>query len=159
MTQTDMNMAIFIGLAFGVVFLFFYILSREKTIEKKFSLIGGALENINQEIYKLQKHQKDNSLNIDSMVATKVEKILNDFIEQIKQTEYKNSKEIELLYEKILQLETTLKAIAIPNINPMMDKKSDKKKIKELFEIGYSIEEIAKEVGLPAGEVQLLLKF
>ncbi len=159
MTQTDMNMAIFIGLAFGIVFLFFYILSREKTIEKKFSLIGGALENINQEIYKLQKHQKDNSLNIDSMVATKVEKILNDFIEQIKQTEYKNSKEIELLYEKILQLETNLKAIAIPNINPMMDKKSDKEKIKELFEIGYSIEEIAKEVGLPAGEVQLLLKF
>jgi len=159
MTQTDMNMAIFIGLAFGIVFLFFYILSREKTIEKKFSLIGGALENINQEIYKLQKHQKDNSLNIDSMVATKVEKILNDFIEQIKQTEYKNSKEIELLYEKILQLETNLKAIAIPNINPMMNKKSDKEKIKELFEIGYSIEEIAKEVGLPAGEVQLLLKF
>jgi len=151
--------AIFIGLSLAIVFLFFYIFTRDKEIEKKFNLISAALENINQEIYKLQKQQKNNSLqNIEHLIAEQLDGILENLVDSIKESQIKNQKEIELLFDKIEKIETNVKTMSLPNLEHT-NKKNNKEKIKELFEIGYSIEEISKEVGLPAGEVQLLLKF
>jgi len=154
------TIAIFIGLSLAVVFLFFYMFARDKEIDKKFHLISSALEDINQEIYKLQKHQKDNSLqNIENIIAEQLDGILENLVQTLEQSQYKNQEEIQMLFDKILKLETNIKTMSLPNLDVTMNKKDNKEKIKELFEIGYSIEEIAKEVGLPAGEVQLLLKF
>jgi len=154
------TIAIFIGLSLAVVFLFFYMFARDKEIDRKFHLISSALEDINQEIYKLQKHQKDNSLqNIENMIAEQLEGILENLVKTFEQSQYKNQEEIQMLFDKISKLETNIKTISLPNLDVNLNKKDNKEKIKELFEIGYSIEEIAKEVGLPAGEVQLLLKF
>jgi len=154
------TIAIFIGLSLAIVFLFFYMFARDKEIEKKFHLISAALENINQEIYKLQKQQKDNSLqNIEHLIAEQLDGVLENLVETIKESQYKNQKEIEMLFDKIAKIETNVKTMALPSLNPTINKKDNKEKIKELYEIGYSIEEIAKETGLPAGEVQLLLKF
>lgn len=154
------TIAIFIGLSLAVVFLFFYMFARDKEIDKKFHLISSALEDINQEIYKLQKHQKDNSLqNIENIIAEQLDGILENLVQTLEQSQYKNQEEIQMLFDKISKLETNIKTMSLPNLDVTMNKKDNKEKIKELFEIGYSIEEIAKEVGLPAGEVQLLLKF
>jgi len=154
------TIAIFIGLSLAVVFLFFYMFARDKEIDKKFHLISSALEDINQEIYKLQKHQKDNSLqNIENIIAEQLDGILENLVQTLEQSQYKNQEEIQMLFDKILKLETNIKTMSLPNLDVTMNKKDNKEKIKELFEIGYSIEEISKEVGLPAGEVQLLLKF
>jgi len=154
------TIAIFIGLSLAVVFLFFYMFARDKEIDKKFHLISSALEDINQEIYKLQKHQKDNSLqNIENIIAEQLDGILENLVQTLEQSQYKNQEEIQMLFDKISKLETNIKTMSLPNLDVTMNKKDNKEKIKELFEIGYSIEEISKEVGLPAGEVQLLLKF
>jgi len=156
----SMVIAIFLGLSLAVVFLFFYMFARDKAIDKKFHLISAALENINQEIYKLQKHQKDNSLqNMESLIAEQLDSVLENLVDTIKQSQYKNQKEIEMLYDKISHLESNVKTMSLPNLNPVTDNKNNQEKVKELFEIGYSIEDIAKELGIPAGEVQLLLKF
>jgi len=156
----SMTIAIFLGLSLAVVFLFFYMFARDKAIDKKFHLISAALENINQEIYKLQKHQKDNSLqNIEHLISDQLDGVLENLVETIKQSQYKNQKEIEMLYDKISHLESNVKTMSLPNLTPAKDSKDDQTKIKELYEIGYSIEDIAKELGMPAGEVQLLLKF
>jgi SMC interacting uncharacterized protein involved in chromosome segregation len=156
----SITIAIFIGLSLAVVFLFFYMFARDKEIDKKFHMISSALENINQEIYKLQKHQKDNSLqNIETMIAEQLDSVLENLISTVKQSQYKSQEEIEMLFDKISKLESNIKTISLPNLDPVSNKKDNKEKIKELFEIGYSIEEIAKEVDLPAGEVQLLLRF
>ena len=154
------TIAIFIGLSLAVVFLFFYMFARDKEIDRKFHLISSALEDINQEIYKLQKHQKDNSLqNIETMISEQLDSVLENLINTVKQSQYKNQEEIEMLFDKISKIESNIKTISLPSLENVVDKKDNKEKIKELFEIGYSVEEIAKEVGLPAGEVQLLLKF
>jgi len=152
----NITIAIFIGLSLAVVFLFFYMFARDKEIDKKFHLISAALDNINQEIYKIQKQQKDNSL---QNVEVLIEEQLHQLLDTMKQNQYHNQKEIEMLFDKISQLETNVKTISLPNLNSLENKKDNRSKIKELFEMGYSIEEISKEVGLPAGEVQLLLKF
>jgi predicted transcriptional regulator len=156
----SITIAIFLGLSLAVVFLFFYMFARDKAIDKKFHLISAALENINQEIYKIQKQQKDNSLqNIENLIADQLDGVIENLIETIKQSQYKNQKEIEMLFDKISKLESNVKTMSLPNLDPIANKKDNKEKAKELFEIGYSIEEIAKELGMPAGEVQLLIKF
>jgi uncharacterized membrane protein YgaE (UPF0421/DUF939 family) len=154
------TIAIFIGLSIAVVFLFFYMFARDKEIDRKFHLISSALEDINQEIYKLQKHQKDNSLqNVEHMIAEQLEGVLENLVKTVEQSQYKNQQEIQMLFDKISKIESNIKTMSLPNLDPIANKKDNKEKVKELFEIGYSVEEIAKEVGLPAGEVQLLLKF
>jgi len=154
----NITIAIFIGLSLAIVFLFFYMFARDKAIDKKFMLISAALDNINQEIYKIQKHQKDNSLkDIESIVINQIEISLEELIQSIKETQFNNKKEIEMLYDKISQLESNVKHLSLPNLE--VEEKPQKDKIRELYEIGYSIEEISKEVGIPPGEIQLMLKF
>ena len=149
----SITIAIFIGLSIAIVFLFFYMFARDKEVDKKFHLISVALDNINQEIYKIQKQQKDNSLqNVEMMI----EEQLHQLLDTMKQNQYNNKKEIELLFDKISQIESNVKTISLPNLD-VINKKDNRAKIKELREIGYSIEEISKEVGLTAGEVNFYL--
>ena len=148
-----------IGISLAIVFLFIYIFLRDKEIDRKFRFISAALDNINEEIYILQKNNSSN--NIKSLIAEQLE-VVTDLILTIKNSELKDRKDIEKLFDKISMLESNIKVMSLSNIKTSsggISKKDDIEKIKELFEIGYSIEEIAKEVGLPAGEVQLLLKF
>jgi hypothetical protein len=129
---------------------------RDKTIDKKFMLISVSLENINQEIYKLQKAQKDNSLkNVEDIISSELNMILENLLQSIRESQSINKREIDILYNKILKLENNIKQIALPNIAMQ---KEPKERIRELYDIGYSIEDIAKEVGIPAGEVKLILK-
>jgi predicted RNase H-like nuclease (RuvC/YqgF family) len=121
-------------------------------------LISAALDNINQEIYKIQKHQKDNSIkDIESIVINQIEMSIEELIQSIKESQINNKKEIEMLYDKIAKIEYNVKHLALPNLE--VEEKPQKNKIRELYEIGYSIEEISKEVGIPPGEIKLMLKF
>ena len=76
----SVTIAIFIGLSLTIIFLFLYIFARDKEIDKKFKMISVSLENINQEIYKLQQSQKDMKLNIDSQISEKLDSILESFV-------------------------------------------------------------------------------
>jgi len=154
----------FIALAFGIIFLFFYIFMRDKNIEKKFQRIGAALEEMNREIYNLQKtnreHSKNLELEIDRIISNKIDDVGESLLKILKDFKYQSSEEIKSLYDKVEKIENRVKETALPNIDDLrLEKKDDKERVKELFEIGYSIEEIAKELELTAGEVQLLLKF
>ena len=154
------TISIFLGLSLAVVFLFFYIFTRDREIEKKFNLISAALEDINQDLYKLKKHQKDHSLqNMENMIAEQLDSVLENLVDTIKQSQYTSQKEIELLFEKIEKIESNVRTMSLPNLEALDHKKDNNTKVKELFEMGFSIEEIAKETGVPAGEVQLILKF
>jgi len=155
-----LTIALFIGISFAILFLFIYIFLRDKEIDRRFRFISAALDNINEEIYILQKHQKDNSLNnIKGLIAEQLEEVLNELISTIKQTQLSNKKDIEILFEKVETLQSNIKGITFSNINTSsgISKKDDIEKIRELYEIGYSIEEISKEIGMSAGEVKLFL--
>ena len=152
----SINILLFIVLTCAIVFLFLYMFMRDKTIDKKFMLISTALEDINNEIYKLQKQQKANSLDVEKIVSERLDEILNSLIETIKENQYKNQKEIEILYNKIIKIEKDVKNFALPlhSINPKDDKKDE---IKALYEIGWSVEDIAKQLNMNVGEVSFIL--
>ena len=159
----SITIAIFIGFAFAIIFLFFYIFASSKSIDRKFQRIGMALEEMNEEIYQLEKQQKRISqnleLDVEKIISNQMNDILENLIKIIKESQYKSEDEIKSLYKKIEKIESNIKLNTLPNFETISDKKDDKSKIKELFEIGYSVEEIAKEVNMPVGEVQFYLKF
>jgi predicted PurR-regulated permease PerM len=159
----NITIAIFIGLAFAIMFLFFYIFVSSKNIDRKFQRIGMALEEMNEEIYQLEQKQKklskDFEVNIEKIISEKMDDILENLINTIKDYQNKSENEIRSLYDKIEKIESSAKLNSLPNFETISPQKDNKSKIKELFEIGYSVEEIAKEVNMPVGEVQLYLKF
>jgi len=156
----NLTIAIFIGLSIAIAFLFFYMFERDKELDRKFHLISDALENINQEIFKIQNQQKKNSLqNMDLIISDKLNDIVQNLVKMINNNQTKNKDEISVLYDKIEKLEKDMKALSLPNFKTIDKKENDKERVKKLFDIGYSIEEISKETGIPIGEVHLLLKF
>jgi len=159
----SITIAIFIGLSFTVIFLFIYIFARDKAIDRKFQRIGIALEEMNQEMYQIQKTQKKISQNlkidVEQIISNQMDEILQNLINTIKESQYKSESEIQSLYEKISKLENSVKLNSLPNFETISDKTDEKEKIKELYEMGLSVESIAKEVDMPVGMVKLNLKF
>jgi len=155
--------AIFTGLSITILFIFFYIFLRDKQTDKKFQRMGMALEEMNEELYKIEKRQKNLSnelkLELENLTDNKVDEILNNMVALIKDSQQKSELEIQSLYSKIEKLENNIKINSLPNLEINNNEKNEKDKIKELYEIGYSFEEIAKELNIPVGNVKLYLQF
>jgi len=153
----SMTLMIFIGLSLAVMFLFFYMFLRDKEIEKKFHFINESLENINQEIYKIQKQQeKDNLAEVRKIIAEELNVVIEDVLRTMQEHQLQNKREIDMLVDRVLKIETNVKTMALPQFEP--PKKDNTEQIRELYEMGLSIEDIAKETGMNAGEVQFILK-
>jgi septal ring factor EnvC (AmiA/AmiB activator) len=147
------TLIMFIGLSGFMLFLFFYIINRDKITENKLAGLELSLEEINQEIYKLKKeikHLKENS-NLED-----IESIIEEVVNSIKKVEKKYFNKLNEIEEKINILESNnkKKIFDFSNVNSQ-----DEERIKMLYKNGYSIEEISRELRIPAGEIELVLKF
>jgi Na+/phosphate symporter len=149
----SLTLIIFVGLSLVIIFLFYYISLRDKALERKFSLIERTLESINQEIYRVS---QTNNAKIEQIVIDKISEMLENLITSIKDTQLKNRKDIDLIEQKIYKIETNLKSLVAPEIAPTSS--NDTTKIKHLRERGYSIEDISKQLRIPVGEVELMIK-
>jgi len=141
---------IFAGLSFFMFMLFLYVMRRDKIIEEKFNGFELALEEIHKEIYKLKKESNIKKLD-------KIEKIIESIVDDVRMIESKNVEIIEELKEEIKEVKSRIKKNNLPDIS--MINKSDEEKIINLYKNGYSIEEISRELRIPAGEVELIVKF
>ncbi|ACM92701.1 conserved hypothetical protein [Nautilia profundicola AmH] len=143
----------FLGLSGFILFLFFYMLKRDKNVDSKLAAMELALEDINQEVYKLKKelNNKDTQRMLEEM-----ESVIEKLVENIKKMEEKNIKYIKELENKLFSVEHSMKSkmVDFSNIN-----KTDEQRIINLYKNGYSIEEISRELRIPAGEVELVIKF
>ena len=54
----------FLGISGFILFLFFYMLRRDKIIDSKLEAIELALEDLNQEIFRIKKDIKNNETKI-----------------------------------------------------------------------------------------------
>ena len=153
--MNSLVIVIFIGLSFFMLFLFFYMLKREKIIENKFAAIELSIEELNKELYLLKKELK----NVDSVEAiSKIEKIIEEIVDDIKILEEKNKKFYEKIEEEISKIENNIKKSHLTTTLHSINK-HEESKILNLYKSGYSIEEISRELRIPAGEVELVLKF
>jgi len=149
------NILMFGGISFFVFLLFLFMLKREKIISQKFSAFEISLEGLNKEIYLIKKKLQ----NIQNL--PKIEKIegqIIDLIDNMEKIEEKNIEIINLVQERINDLYAKIKQNKISDISRDISK-NEEDKIVELYKNGYSIEEISKELRIPAGEIELIVKF
>ncbi len=154
MSNEELNLIIFVGLSIFMLFLFLFILKREKINEQKFAAFELSLEEAHKEIYLLKKEFKNNEI---TKKIQKIENIIESIVDDVRAIEGKNIELIETLKNQIQELSSEIKKSKIPQMNFV--NKTDEEKIKNLYKNGYSIEEISRELRIPAGEVELILKF
>jgi septal ring factor EnvC (AmiA/AmiB activator) len=147
------TLIMFIGLSGFILFLFFYIINRDKIIENKMAGLELGLEEINQEIFKLKKEVKTLKENNG---LDEVDSIIEEIVDSIKKVEKNYNEKLKELEDKINVLENNSKRkiFDFSNVNTQ-----DEERIKALYKSGYSIEEISRELRIPAGEIELVLKF
>ncbi len=154
MNNEELNLIIFAGLSLFIFFLFFFIIKREKINEQKFAAFELSLEEAHKEIFMLKKTLKNSEI---LQKIEKMERIIESIVDDVRAIEEKNVDIIESLKEQIRELYSEIKKSKMPEMNFV--NKSDEEKIKNLYKNGYSIEEISRELRIPAGEVELILKF
>ncbi len=154
MNNEELNLIIFGGLSVFILFLFLFIIKREKINEQKFAAYDMSLEEAHKEIFLLKKELKNNEL---GKKIQKIENIVESIVDDVRAMEEKNLELIESLKNRIQELYAEIKKNKMPQMNFL--NKSDEEKIKSLYQNGYSVEEISRELRIPAGEVELILKF
>jgi septal ring factor EnvC (AmiA/AmiB activator) len=147
------TLIMFVGLSGFMLFLFFYIINRDKITENKLAGLELSLEEINQEIFKLKKEVKNLKQNSN---LEEIEPIIEEIVDSIKKVEKKYLSKLNELEERmeILENSSKKKVFDFSNVNSQ-----DEERIKTLYKNGYSIEEISRELRIPAGEIELVLKF
>jgi len=148
------NLLMFGGLSVFMLFLFIFMLKREKIIEQKFSAIELTLEELHKEIYLLKKQNINESVQKE---IEKIENIIDSIVDDIRVIESKNIEIIESLKKQIQELYSEIKKNKLPEISTLS--KSDEEKIINMYKNGYSIEDISRALRIPAGEIELILKF
>jgi len=145
------TIVIFVGLSFFMFMLFLYVIKRDKVIEQKFNAFELSLEEIHKEIFKLKKESSLDKLE-------KIERIIESIVDDVRMIESRNLEIVEKLKEEIKEVKSKIKKNNLPDISNIISK-NDEEKIIALYKNGYSVEEISRELRIPAGEVELILKF
>ena len=145
---------IFAGLSFFMFMLFLYVIKRDKIIEQKFAAFELSLEEIHKELY----HLKKNLNNTPDEKLEKIERIIESIVDDIRVIEKKNIEIINGIKEEVEEIKLKIRKNSVPDISNMINK-NDEEKIVSLYKNGYSIEDISRELRIPAGEVELILKF
>ena len=148
------TLIIFAGLSFFMFMLFLYVIKRDRTIDQKFAAFELSLEEIHKEIYHLKKHINDTP----DEKLDKIERIVESIVDDVRVIEKKNLEIINSLKEEIEELKLKIRKNSMPEISNMINK-NDEERIVSLYKNGYSVEEISRELRIPAGEVELILKF
>lgn len=151
----SIELIMFIGLSGFLLFLFFYIIRRDKIIDSKLLALEDMIEEINQELFKLKKQQNSKE---STKLLIGMEKTIEKLVDDIKKIEEKNTYYIKNLEERIEKISSK---VSLKNKTPLeLDiNKIDEQRIINLYKQGYSIEDISKELMIPAGEVELVIKF
>ncbi len=151
------------AMAFVFLILLIYIYTKDGETSRKFFLYEKAIEDLNKKVYDLEKElkQKESGIDkqeikeyIDENIEESLQKI-TQFVVSFKNEEEKYLSEIEdNMEEKLTILEDKIK-----NFTVMPDSySSNEKKIVSLYNKGLNVSEIARNLRIGIGEVELVLK-
>jgi thiamine biosynthesis lipoprotein ApbE len=131
------------------------MIKRDKIYEQKFAAMELSLEELNKEIFDLKKELKKNN---PLKTIEKIEEIVETMVDDIRIMEEKNKEFYDSVEEKIAYLQQQIKKSNIQNTMSSLNR-HEEEKILSLYKRGYSVEEISRELRIPAGEIELILKF
>ncbi|WP_104696957.1 MULTISPECIES: DUF6115 domain-containing protein [unclassified Helicobacter] len=133
-----------------LVFLSFFFIKEMGKINRRIRLLEDAIEQARKEIHQFQKTMKEKeafhqSVNMEG---------LNGFYKEIKEVREMVKSDRGYFEEKIIKLENRVKDFGhLGGSNDI-----DEKRIIALFQEGWSIDSIAKELRIGRGEVEFTLK-
>ncbi|MCV6608812.1 MAG: hypothetical protein OIF32_11400 [Campylobacterales bacterium] len=139
-----------------LIVLFFYVISRDKQTQKQLKLYERSIENINKNIFKLEK-KMEQSINREQLHNT-----LDIELDEIKEPIYRSLKELKSAIEASkATVETRVEGLeekAKEYMSIPMSASLDEGRVVSLFKSGYSAEEIAREIRANVSEVTFVLK-
>ncbi|RAX53907.1 hypothetical protein CCY99_05450 [Helicobacter sp. 16-1353] len=137
---------------FVLILIFFYIKDGES--QRRLSRYEKSLDDLNKEIYKIQKFLKNNEL--ENGYSEKFQKNLKeDFRNSINDIYAIIEKDREYVDNKLAIIEDKIKEF---NYFPSSSSNVDDRKIIAMFKDGWSVESIAKELMITKSEVEFTLK-
>lgn len=132
---------------FVLIFIFFYI--KDSDAQRRLARYEKSLDDLNKDIYKLQKLIKNISSNDNAELKMDFRKSLDDIYAIIE-------KDREYVDNKLTILEDRLKENSFyPNSS---SSNIDDRRIITMFKDGWSIENIARELMITKSEVEFTLK-
>ena len=151
------------GIGFVLVCVLAYMIVKDKDISKRISRFESAIETIAKEIYKIQKTQQkleSAQANQEFLASESGEsKATSDKLIALNKKLIEFDKDIDLLRshydEKIMSLENRLREYGAFSSS---GGDIDEKKIIDMFQNGFSVDSIAKELRIGRGEVEFTLK-
>ena len=107
------ELIMFIGLSGFLLFLFLYMIKRDKAIDSKLLALESMVEEINQELFKLKKSQSNEG---SKKLLIEMEKTIEKLVDNIKKIEEKNIYYVKKLEEKI---ESINSKVSLKNKSPL----------------------------------------
>jgi len=142
------------GVSLFMFYLFFYVLRLEKNIDRKSAAFELTLEELNKEVYMLKKEVQRSDT---KKTLQEIEKIVETIVDDIKLIEERNKLLYEELKNEIAEISHEVKKNKIPEYTNIS--RHEEEKIINMFKSGYKVEDISRELRIPAGEIELILKF
>ena len=152
---------IIIVMAIIILYLIYYVFSKDSEYNKNIHAVASVVEELNKELYYLKNTTKnitDSNSSINDEIYHEIEKSVYDMVQPLSVGLKKMQENIQALDtqmdSRISSLEVGVKQILMPSsLNS-----SDDDKIISLFNDGFSIEEISKELHISKPEVEFALK-
>ena len=164
-----------VGIAIFFILMIFYIYIKDKESARRLARYEKSIEDLNKEVYRLQKKIKENAQDLESFKNTIKGQMYQDIRLEIKNILDSNlSLELRPLQEKIqgfdgnirdfteeirakmMELEERLREFAYTPTTPT---NIDEGRIISMFKDGWSVDSIAKELRIGKGEVEFTLRF
>jgi len=152
---------IVIAMSIIILYLIYYVFSKDSEYNKNIHAIASVVEELNRELYYLKNTTKDitdSDSSINDEIYQEIEKSVYDMVQPLSVGLKKMQENIQTLDtqmdSRISSLEVGIKQILMPSsLNS-----SDDDKIISLFGDGFSVEEISKELHISKPEVEFVLK-
>lgn len=133
-----------------LIFLLFFMLKEMAKINRRVRLLEDAIEQVRKESHQFQKLMKAKET-LHQTISTEG---LSDFYKEVKEVKEMVKSDRSYFEEKIIKLENRVKDFGhLGGSNDI-----DEKRIIALFQEGWSIDSIAKELRIGRGEVEFTLK-
>ncbi len=166
---------IVVGIAVIFILFLFYLYFKERESTKRANRYETSIEELNKEVYRLQKKLKDSENQLEKFQQTLKQQIYQETRLEMKNVLDSNlftqisplKSDIQALQEewreyqektenKMVVLEERIKEFAYTPSNPT---NIDEGRIVSMYKDGWSVDSIAKELRIGKGEVEFTLKF
>jgi len=152
------------AVGFIILILIFYMYAKDSEASKKFFLYEKSIEDLNKKIYDLEK--KLDSKKSDNYTKEEIKEYIDEVVEENLQkitafvltAKKEQDAKIEDIRDEVLNKLQNFDE-KVKNFNSLPDAyQSNEKKIINLYHKGLSVSEIARNLRLGIGEVELVLK-